>query len=113
MQSVYKGHTVCSRIDFTRGSKFLILIVRKNFRGITFFVKMFMLLILLQLTLLFDNHLITVRNNFKMLSLEQRIYVIQCWTSFRHIITKFNEKFPNIYVSRMGVQKLIKKVSKN
>jgi hypothetical protein len=60
IQSVYKGHTVCPRIEFTRGSKFFILIVRKNFRGITFFVKMFILLILLQLTLLFDNHLITV-----------------------------------------------------
>jgi hypothetical protein len=43
-----------------------------------------------------------------MLSLEQRIYLIQCWTIFRHIITKFNEKFPNIYVSRTDVQKLIK-----
>jgi hypothetical protein len=41
-----------------------------------------------------------------MLSLEQRIYLIQCWTSFRHIITKLNEKFPNTHVSHMGVQKL-------
>jgi hypothetical protein len=41
-----------------------------------------------------------------MLCLEQRIYLIQCWTGFRHIITKFNEKFRNTYVSRMGVQKL-------
>jgi hypothetical protein len=39
-----------------------------------------------------------------MLSLEQRIYLIQCWTGFGHIITKFNEKFPNSYVSGMGVQ---------
>jgi hypothetical protein len=41
-----------------------------------------------------------------MLSLEQRIYLIQCWTGFRHIIIKLTEKFPNTYVSRMGVQKL-------
>jgi hypothetical protein len=43
-----------------------------------------------------------------MLSLEQGIYLIQCWTRFRHIIIKFNEKFPNTYVllSHMGVQKL-------
>jgi hypothetical protein len=34
-----------------------------------------------------------------MLSLGQRIYLIQCWTGFCHIITKFNE-------SRIGVQKL-------
>jgi hypothetical protein len=52
--------------------------------------------------LVFDKQLIT----FKMLSLEQRIYLIQCWTGFCHIITKFNEKFPNSYVSGMGVQKL-------
>jgi hypothetical protein len=38
-----------------------------------------------------------------MLSLEQRINLIQCWTGFRHIIIKLNEKFPNTYVSRMGV----------
>jgi hypothetical protein len=31
---------------------------------------------------------------------EHIIYLIQCWTGFRHIISKFNEKFPNI-VSRM------------
>jgi hypothetical protein len=41
-----------------------------------------------------------------MLSLEQNIYLIQCWTGFCHIITKFNETFPNSYVSGMGVQKL-------
>jgi hypothetical protein len=41
---------------------------------------------------------------FKMLSLEQRIYLIQCWTGVRHIITKLNKKFPNTYVSPMGVQ---------
>jgi hypothetical protein len=35
-----------------------------------------------------------------MLSLEQRIYLIQCWTGFRHIIIKLTEKFPNTYVSR-------------
>jgi hypothetical protein len=40
---------------------------------LTFSVK-----ILLQLTLLFDIQLITVGNNFKILSLEQRIYLIQC-----------------------------------
>jgi hypothetical protein len=34
---------------------------------------------------------------FKMLSLEQIIYLIQCGTGFRHIITKLNEKFPNTY----------------
>jgi hypothetical protein len=47
-----------------------------------------------------------------MLSSEHRIYLIQCWTGFRHINTKFNEKCPNTYVSRMGVQKLIKKFPK-
>jgi hypothetical protein len=41
-----------------------------------------------------------------MLSLEQRIYLIECWTDFCYIITKFNEKFPNSYVSGMSVQKL-------
>jgi hypothetical protein len=41
-----------------------------------------------------------------MLSLEQRIYLIQSWTGFCHIITKFNETFPNSYVPGMGVQKL-------
>jgi hypothetical protein len=41
---------------------------------------------------------------FKMLSLEQRIYLTQCWTGFRHIITKLNEKFSNTYGSPMGVQ---------
>jgi hypothetical protein len=32
------------------------------------------------------------------MSLEQRIDLIQCWTDFRHIITKFNKTFPNTYV---------------
>jgi hypothetical protein len=41
-----------------------------------------------------------------MLSLEQRIYLIQYWTGFCHIISKFNETFPNSYVLGMGVQKL-------
>jgi hypothetical protein len=41
-----------------------------------------------------------------LLSLEQRIYLIQSWTGFCHIITKFNETFPNSYVPGMGVQKL-------
>jgi hypothetical protein len=45
-----------------------------------------------------------------MLSLEPRIYLIQCSAGFCHIITKFNEKFPNSYVSGMGVQKLRYKV---
>jgi hypothetical protein len=58
-----------------------------------------MLYILLQLASFFDKHLTTF---FKMLSLEQRINLIQCWTGFRHIIIKLNEKFPNTYVSRMG-----------
>jgi hypothetical protein len=92
------------------------LILRKKFRGITFFasfetpisvIKISVLIycilkltfsvkiwtcytyILLQLASFFD----------KMLSLEQRIYLIQYWTGFRHIITKLNEKFPNTYVS--------------
>jgi hypothetical protein len=56
----------------------------------------------LQLASFFAKQLITF---FKM-SLEQRIYLIQCWTSFGHIIRKFNENFPNSYVSSMGVQKL-------
>jgi hypothetical protein len=41
-----------------------------------------------------------------MLSLGQRIYLIQCWTGFCHIITKFNENFSNTHVLRIGVQKL-------
>jgi hypothetical protein len=45
-----------------------------------------------------------------MLSLKQRIYLIH-WTVFVSI-TKFNEKFPKTYASRMGVQKLIKKFLK-
>jgi hypothetical protein len=32
-------YTVCPRIEFTRGNKFLFLILRKNFRGITFFAS--------------------------------------------------------------------------
>lgn len=47
-----------------------------------------------------------------MLTLEQKIYLIQCYgrgKSIRYVIEKFNEKFPDIYVSRMGAQKLIKK----
>jgi hypothetical protein len=32
-------YTVCPRIEFTRGKKFLFLILRKNFRGITFFAS--------------------------------------------------------------------------
>jgi hypothetical protein len=31
--------TVCPRIEFTRGKKKLFLILRKNFRGITFFAS--------------------------------------------------------------------------
>jgi hypothetical protein len=48
-----------------------------------------------------------------MLSLEQRIGLLNPVSDrFSPIITKFNEKFPNTYVSRMGVQKLIKKFLK-
>jgi hypothetical protein len=37
---VRKGcYTVCPRIEFTRGKKCLFLILRKNFRGITFFTS--------------------------------------------------------------------------
>jgi hypothetical protein len=32
-------YTVCPRIEFTRGKKILFLILRKNFRGITFFAS--------------------------------------------------------------------------
>jgi hypothetical protein len=32
-------YTVCPRIEFTRGKHFLFLILRKNFRGITFFAS--------------------------------------------------------------------------
>jgi hypothetical protein len=32
-------YTVCPRIEFTRGKTFLFLILRKNFRGITFFAS--------------------------------------------------------------------------
>jgi hypothetical protein len=35
---MYK-YTVCPRIEFTRGQKILFLILRKNFRGITFFAS--------------------------------------------------------------------------
>jgi hypothetical protein len=34
-----QSYTVCPRIEFTRGKKFLFLILRKNFRGITFFAS--------------------------------------------------------------------------
>jgi hypothetical protein len=37
-QAIYK-YTVCPRIEFTRGKKKLFLILRKNFRGITFFAS--------------------------------------------------------------------------
>jgi hypothetical protein len=42
-----------------------------------------MLYILLQLASFFDKQLITF---FKMLSLEQKIHLIQCRTGFRHIL---------------------------
>jgi hypothetical protein len=45
-----------------------------------------------------------------MLSLEERFYLLQCWTGFRHIIITFYEKFSSTYISRM--QKLIKKFLK-
>jgi hypothetical protein len=32
-------YTVCPRIEFTRGKTFLFLILRKNFRGVTFFAS--------------------------------------------------------------------------
>jgi hypothetical protein len=32
-------YTVCPRIEFTRGKKKLFLILRKNFKGITFFAS--------------------------------------------------------------------------
>jgi hypothetical protein len=36
---VYAYDPVCPRIEFTRGKKILFLILRKNFRGITFFAS--------------------------------------------------------------------------
>jgi hypothetical protein len=68
---------------------------------------------LLQLGLVFGKQRITVRNNSKMLYLEHRIYLIQCWTGFRNIITKFNETFPSTYVITHGCAEAYKKVSKN
>jgi uncharacterized protein YlbG (UPF0298 family) len=46
-----------------------------------------------------------------MLSLEHRIYLIQCWTGFGHIFNVM-KNFQTLYVSRMDVQKLIKKFLK-
>jgi hypothetical protein len=45
------------------------------------------------------------------MSLEQRIYLsqCQCWTGFRHIVTKFKEKFPNTH----GCAETYKKISEN
>jgi hypothetical protein len=100
-------YTVCPRIGFTRGNNYLFLILRKIFRGITFFASFeipisvikisvliyctlkltfcvkiwtfFMLYILLQLASFFDKQLIT-------------FFKVQRWTGFRHVITKLNEK---------------------
>lgn len=48
-----------------------------------------------------------------MLSKEQRIYLIQCYgkgdKATRRVIEEFNQKFPDIYISKCGAQKLIKK----
>jgi hypothetical protein len=38
-QNMQKPYTVCPRIEFTKGKKKLYLILRKNFRGITFFAS--------------------------------------------------------------------------
>jgi hypothetical protein len=46
-----------------------------------------MLYILLELVSFFDK---TTYYFFKMLSLEQRIYLIQCWTSFLRLTMKCN-----------------------
>jgi hypothetical protein len=35
----HSTYTVCPRIGFTRGKTFLFFILRKNFRGITFFAS--------------------------------------------------------------------------
>jgi hypothetical protein len=93
-------YTVCPRIGFTRGNKFLFLILRKNFRGITFFASSETPISVIKISVLI--HCILKLTFF----VQIWTFLIQCWTGFCHIITKFNEKFPNSYVSGMGVQKL-------
>lgn len=48
-----------------------------------------------------------------MLTLSQKIYLIQCYgigeKSYRRIAEEFNAKFPEVTVSRMGIRKLVKK----
>lgn len=48
-----------------------------------------------------------------MLTLQQRIYLIQCYgtggKSYRYIRQEFNEKFPEVAVSFNGIKKLVKK----
>lgn len=48
-----------------------------------------------------------------MLTTEQRIHLIQCYGngdfSYRYVIEKFHERFPNVHVTKWAVCKLIKK----
>ncbi|KAJ8943430.1 hypothetical protein NQ318_020681 [Aromia moschata] len=48
-----------------------------------------------------------------MLTLEQRIYLIQCYGTgeecYRVVINKFNEKYPEVSISNVGAKKLVNK----
>lgn len=48
-----------------------------------------------------------------MLTLEQRVYLVQCYgtgeSSYSFVIEKFNQRYPNLYVSKMGLHKLLRK----
>jgi hypothetical protein len=98
----------------------LFFIIRKNYTGITFFASFETLISVIEISVLIYCILITLTFSVKIwtlkeflcytyillqlasfvdklitffkMSLEQRIYLKQCWTGFRHIITKLNEK---------------------
>lgn len=51
-----------------------------------------------------------------MLTLQQKIYLIQCYgtgdKSYRYIKEEFNEKFRGVNISRNGIRELVKKILK-
>lgn len=51
-----------------------------------------------------------------MLTLQQRVYLVQCYglgsVSYRHVIEEFNNKYPGVHVTRNAVAKLVKKFEK-
>lgn len=48
-----------------------------------------------------------------MLTVEQKVFIVQCYgsgdCSYRYVAEEFRRKFPGVYVSKVGVHKLVKK----